>query len=56
MLVLTVTADGLELVRLLLEAGADTALRNPDGMSALDWAEQGEHTAVTALQHTRSTD
>jgi ankyrin repeat protein len=36
-------------VKLLLQAGADRTLRDPEGKTALDWARAGNHTAVAAL-------
>lgn len=44
-----------DVVRLLLVAGAAPELRDKEGMSALDWAERGQHAAVIALLRARET-
>lgn len=36
-------------VKLLIEEGADLSLRNDQGLSALDFAKKGEHTAVVEV-------
>jgi ankyrin repeat protein len=42
----------LELVRLLLDHGADPTVRSPEGLTAVDYAENGMHSLVAAYLRT----